>query len=144
MQWYSSSNLAQCNISCLSLILQLLGLLLSSEVTGREELPDLAAINRRKAREEEKEEGEEDDDEEDMHEKNSTSGSESSRIREGNYEVRTVSFPKALLKMMVTSAEAEDLLGELRTTLEVGKGPQKSVHSPVVRRIDFVCVLQSV
>ena len=110
-------------ISCLSLVLQLLGLLLSSDVTGREELPDLAAINRRKAREEEKEEGEEDDDEDEevMHENNSTSGSESSRLREGNYEVRTVGFPKPLLKMMVTSAKAGDLLEELRSALEVGK-----------------------
>ena len=55
-------------ISCVSLILQLLGLLLSSEVTGREELPDLATQNRRKAMEEEKEEGEEDDDEEEEEE----------------------------------------------------------------------------
>ena len=48
--------------------------------------------------EEEKEEGEEDDDEEEeeeMKEEQSISGSESSRVRERHYEVRTVGFPKS-------------------------------------------------
>ena len=86
---------------------------------GREDLPNLAAQNRRKAME--KEEGEEDDDEEEeeeMKEEQSTSGSESSRVRERHYEVRTFGFPKSLLKVMV-AGENGDLLGELRGALEV-------------------------
>ncbi len=48
----------------------------------------------------------------------SSSGSETKR--ESHYEIKTVSFPRTLLKMIVCNEKGESLLNELRNALEVG------------------------
>lgn len=107
-------------ISCVSLFLQLLGHLLSSVVTGREEVTSRVSQPRKKAKEEEMEEGEEEDDEdeEEEGEDRSSSGSDGKGRRETHHEVRTVGFPRPLLKMIVCS-DGGDLLDKLRYALEV-------------------------
>ena len=52
----------------------------------------------------------------------SSSGSEKKGRRESHHEVRSVGFPRPLLKMIVCS-ENGDLLGKLRHALEVSSYP---------------------
>lgn len=99
----------------MSLFLQLLGHLLSSEVTGRAELFDEGELRPSPG------------------EESSSDGSE--RKRDTHYEVQSVGFPRSLLKMIVCSESGENLLGNLRDALEVGInwGCLRTVLLPCVR-----------
>lgn len=95
-------------ISCVSLFLQLLGHLLSSEVTGRAELTK---------RGEGGGEGEGGDGQSSPGEDTSSTGSE--KKRDSHYEIKNIGFPRPLLKMIVWNEKGVDLLGKLRDALEV-------------------------
>ena len=87
-------------------------------MTGREELtneadpPKLIAVEGERV-EEDEEEGEDRED-------RSSSGSDKKRRRARHHEVKSIGFPRPLLKMIVCS-ESEDLLGMLRHALEVSQ-----------------------
>ena len=85
----------------MSLFLQLLGHLLSSEVTGRVELFDEGELEPSPTEEE-------------------SSSEASDKKRDSHYETQSVGFPRPLLKMIVWSESGVNLLGNLRDALEVG------------------------
>ena len=83
----------------MSLFLQLLGHLLSSEVTGRVELFDEGELQPSPGEE--------------------SSSDSSEKKRDSHYETQSVGFPRPLLKMIVCGEEGENLLASLRDALEV-------------------------
>ena len=85
----------------MSLFLQLLGHLLSSEVTGRAELPSDSTELLSSPSED------------------APGGGGQEKRRDSHYEMRSVSFSPSLLKMIVYNENGESLLGKLRDALEV-------------------------